>query len=214
MKPIATLLATTALAGLVGVASIAPVIAQDARPGAEAPQAFTRMDRPERPGRDVREQRVERSEARRGGFPLLNLVCAPNGAEQLEVALVRVSYQLELTEEQATLFEDFRTSALTAQSDLSQTCGGETAPAEDADLIDRLDFRTTVLAAQLEALETVTPAFEAFYGALTDEQKALLEPGARGHGPRGHFGPRGMMGDDSAAPVPDAPPAAEEAPQG
>ena len=39
---------------------------------------------------------------------LLDLVCADNGAERTEIGFVRLSYRLELTPEQQTLFDDLK----------------------------------------------------------------------------------------------------------
>jgi hypothetical protein len=116
----------------------------------------------------------------RGGFtPWLNLVCSPKGAEELEIALVRLDHRLTLTDAQKPLYDAFRTSALTAQTGFADKCAAA-RPAKDAaakpDLIDALKTRLDLDAARLEALNTVLPDFEKFYDSLTDAQKADLLP--------------------------------------
>jgi hypothetical protein len=114
-----------------------------------------------------------------GGFNIIDLVCSPQGAEELEIGFVRLSHRLELTDAQQPLFDALKTSALTAQTSFADTCAAampdkstDTAP----DMIDRLKARIAIDTARLEALNAVLPDLEAFYDSLTDEQKANLLP--------------------------------------
>ncbi len=137
----------------------------------------------------------------RGGFPLLALGCAPEAAERYETALENVGERLELTEEQTVAFDAFTTAALAAQTSVADTCAAfaevdsddDTAP----DLIDRLTQRQLMLSAQVEAMDSVLPALEAFYDSLTDEQKAELMP-QRGDRGQGFGGMRGFRAGPGA----------------
>jgi hypothetical protein len=130
------------------------------------------------------------------GGGILGLVCAPQGAEALEIAFVRLSHNLELTDEQTALFDTFKTKALTTQTSFADECQAalpdrtaDTRP----DLLERLKSGLALEEARLTAMNAVLPDFEAFYGSLTEEQKADLMP-LRGNDRGDRFG-RGD-GDD------------------
>jgi hypothetical protein len=146
---------------------------------------------------------MERSMMRGGG--LLALACSADGADRLEHMLLSLSQRLDPTAEQQPLFEDFRNAALTAQTGFADSCA-ELNPEDDTaaatpDLVERLRQHIGVGEARLTAMNEVLPALEAFYGSLTDEQKALLEPR---HGKRG--GRHGMRIERPVSPAaPEAP---------
>ena len=114
----------------------------------------------------------------RGG--LLDLVCSERGAEQLEIAFVRITHRITLTAEQQTLFDDLRGTALAAQTSFAATCATARGPVADTverpGLVERLQTRIVVQTAEVQAWTAVLPKLEAFIGGLTDEQKAALEP--------------------------------------
>lgn len=114
-----------------------------------------------------------------GGAGILGLVCAPQGAEALEIAFVRLSHNLELTADQTALFDTFKTKALTTQISLADECQAampdKTADTQP-DLLQRLKSGLAIEEARLTAMNAVLPDFEAFYGSLTDAQKADLMP--------------------------------------
>jgi hypothetical protein len=130
----------------------------------------------------------------RGAGGILGLVCSPNGAEALEVAMVRLTHRLELTAEQQPLFDAFKTKALTTQTSFADECAAA-LPDRSADtrpdLLDGLKARLAVEEARLTAMNAILPDFEAFYGSLTDRQKDDLMP--RGFG-RHDDGPGDRMG--------------------
>lgn len=114
-----------------------------------------------------------------GGPGILGLVCSPDGAEGLEVAFVRLSHRLDLTDEQKALFDTFKANALTTQTSFADDCEAalpdrtaDTRP----DLLERLKSGLAVQEARLTAMNAILPDFEAFYGSLTDAQKADLMP--------------------------------------
>src|SRR5690606_20600936 len=76
-------------------------------------------------------------------------------------------------------YDAFRTAAIAAQSDFTAACT-EARPGEpgtaQGDLVDRLTTRHELARAQVAAMDTVLPAFEAFFASLSDEQKQALEP--------------------------------------
>jgi hypothetical protein len=124
--------------------------------------------------------------AGRGGF--VRLMCSEEGAARIEQVLDRMDDRMQLTDEQETLFEEFKTQALAAQTEYADNC---IAPVRDGsgDMVDRLKHRQTNMTAMLAAMEDVIPAFEAFHDELTNEQKAALKP-QRGEGRGMRGGPR------------------------
>ncbi len=133
---------------------------------------------------------------RRGMAPgagMLGLACSPKGAETLEVALVHMSYRLQLTADQQKLFDTFREKALTTETNFADTCKTD-MPARTADakpdLLARLKAGLALDSARLTALNDVLPDFEALYNSLTDTQKQALFP----HRGGGHGGMQHGMG--------------------
>jgi len=123
--------------------------------------------------------------AQRGPGGMLDIACSARGAERIDMGLLRLSYRVDLTAEQRTLFDDMRTAALAAQAAFAENCAAaRPAPADTAattraaplDPVEQMKTRLEIAGARVEAMQTVLPSFEAFYGSLTDEQKAALTP--------------------------------------
>lgn len=125
-----------------------------------------------------------RRDAAGGAFRFAEFSCNDRAADRLERRLDRMAGQLELSKDQEKLFEDFRTTALTAQTDFADRCDlirpGKTADKNDRpDLIQRLEQRLKFDEARLAAMSELLPQFRSFYESLTDQQKRELAP--RGH---------------------------------
>ncbi len=160
------------------------------------PDRFDRQNMRQDMRKDMRHDRqamrAERPAGMRAGAGFPMLVCAPNAAERMEVGLVRLQYRLtDLTDEQKTLYDTFKTTALTTQTKLSDACAAA-LPAQQADAkpdpVERMKTGIAVQTARLDAMNAVLPDFEAFYNSLTDTQKAALHPkdGGGRHGGWGH----------------------------
>lgn len=135
---------------------------------------------PDRPRNDNRTLEFRR-DAAGGAFRFAEFTCNDRAADRLERRLDRMAGRLELSKDQEKLFEDFRTSALTAQTDFSDQCAtirpGKTAgKAERPDLIQRLEQRLKFDEARLAAMSELLPQFKSFYDSLTDAQKRELMP--------------------------------------
>jgi hypothetical protein len=179
------LIPTTAaalVAGLLSLPLAAPAFAQ-ADP---APEITLRLDRPERPERPDRMQRPDghggggmfrhHRDGGPGNARFLSFGCGPNSAERLEVSLVRASHRLNLTDTQTPLFEDFRTAALTAQTELADVCAATEPSAETTQTLPQsLQSRIAVDTARIEAWNAVLPSLNALYDSLDDTQKAMLD---------------------------------------
>jgi hypothetical protein len=207
MKTLTSAAIVALTAAVIGAGGIAAASAQQApmqpqapgqfQPGPGGPGQFGQFNR--RGGGEFRDFRAARGGGgMRAGGGLLDLVCSERGAERLEIAFVRMSHRVELTAEQQGLFDALKTAALTAQTEFADTCAAArpTAVAEGqqpapVDPVARMQGRIDIEKAHTAALESVLPAFEAFYNSLTDEQKAQLAPQRRGNdkGPgRPHMG--------------------------
>lgn len=217
MKTISATAIVALMTVSVGLAAAAPALAQEGQP------RFGQHLQNQGPGphQHGHGQRPGNDGPGRGGLLGGLLEFGPN-SERLELALVRLSHRLELTSEQKTLLESFRTSALAAQAEFSgvldatrpATPDARTTPTERPDLVARLDQRIALEKAHVDALTAVQPSFEAFFASLTDAQKAQLQPqrnhrdgwqgrGGKGHGPMGN-GPmgNGPMGQHAKPPMP------------
>lgn len=171
MKTITSTAVAALLIATLSVTAIAPAFAQETTPPAASSQ-----DQAGKPGPGLR---FQHQGGQRGGGDLLDF---GRGAEGVEIALVRLSYRIELTTEQQPLFDALRTAALDAASSFETAVQGlhpdpaATATAERPNPTQRLENRIAIETAHLTALEAVQPAFTAFFDSLTDEQKAALTP--------------------------------------
>lgn len=188
MKTISTTAIVALMTASLGLAAVAPVAAQQAPtpPAAEQPAAPADLAPPDEAAPALRGHRG-------GGFG--DILGFGRGAEGIEIALVRLSYAIDLTTEQQALFDTLRTDALaaaeafeTAVEDLRTDTTATAETTTPPDLTERLENRIALQSAQLAALEAVQPSLAAFYDSLTDEQKAELMPAAGERG--GRFGPR------------------------
>lgn len=196
MKTISTTAIVALMTASIGLGAVAPVLAQDAAPtpppaqseAGETPPAPT-ADRGMRMGPGIGPG------MRHGGG--MDIFDIGRGAEAIEIALVRLSHAIDLTDEQTALMETLKTEALaaaetfeTATQDLRPTPPVEGETPAMPDMSERFADRIAIQTAQLEALEAVQPAFTAFFDSLTDTQKTELMPqGGEGFGgPGKHLG--------------------------
>jgi hypothetical protein len=84
--------------------------------------------------------------------------------------LAGIEAELGPTAEQRALFEDLKAAETSAAEILVSACPTHVPPTP----IGRLDAMAQGFNAMLQAVRTVRPPLERFYGALTDEQKARL----------------------------------------
>ena len=178
------------VATTIGLGAALPALAQETTsssqpPAATAPAPSGDQATPARPGRDQFRLTLRNEKTMRHGGDLMMLACSPSGAEQLEIALVRLSYRLQLTDTQKPLFEAFRSKALTTATSFADACKSATPDqsAGQPDLLVRLKARLAIDAARVSALEGVLPDFETLYNSLTDTQKQAIGP--RGLGDNG-----------------------------
>ena len=215
MKSLTTTALVAIVAGTIGFAALTPVaFAQQApNPGQPGQQMQGHMQMPGQFGHN----RIERMRNARGpgNGGLLALVCSDQGAERAEIGFVRLAYRLDLTPEQQTLFDDLKSSALTAQTQFADQCEQPAAPASaDAEPtmpnpVERLTAQIGNDTLRLELMEGLLPKLEAFYDSLTDAQKASLQP-QRGRDGKGFRHRNGQLPAQPGQPADPAAPAAAE----
>ena len=210
MKVLTKAALTALLAGSIGVAGLVPGYAASAAPDNQNPQ--TPPAAPSQPGPSAMPHPGGMSGpwgqwrgqhpmfARQGGgSALMRLACSDRGGEALEIAFVRVKYELKLTPTQQPLLDTLRTAALADQKSFADTCKAavnDGVPAGKKTLLDRMQTELALDSAKVTALSDVVPKFKAFYDSLTDQQKAQLQhmrPHRAPFGP-GSQGPWGQQG--------------------
>lgn len=199
MKTLSTTTIVALTTAALGLAAVAPAMAQEAtQPASEAAE-------PAAPALGFRHD---------GGFAqrgdLGGLMSFERGGEAIELALVRLSHRIELTGEQQVLLDTLKSDALaaaetftTATEDLRSIPQATSETAELPDITERFENRIALQQAQLAALEAIELSFTAFFGSLTDEQKASLMPERSerpDNGMRGHAGPNVPRGNGFGGP--------------
>jgi hypothetical protein len=220
MKTLTSTAIVAIVAGTIGFVALTPVAfaQQGPEPGGQQPgqQFGHHMQNPGQFGQ-FGNQRIERMRNARGPEGrggLLQLVCSDEGAERAEIGFVRLGYRLELTPEQQTLFDDLKTATLTAQTQFADQCAKPAEPTSAEaqptvpNPVERLTAQIGNDSLRLELMQGLLPKLEAFYGSLTDEQKASLQPQRDGRDGRGFRNRRGELpvqpGQPDAA-APEAP---------
>ena len=209
MKTISTKAIVAMMTATIGLGAIAPALAQTAT---ATPDSAVTQTQPQGDERGFRPG--GHGPGQRGG--MAGFLDFGRGGEAIEIAIVRLSHAIDLTDEQTALLDTLKTTALGAAEDFATATEGlrATPPAEGEtptrpDMATALTNRIAFEKAQLAALEAVEPAATAFFSSLTEEQKAALMPqpgegrlGGRGgqqmgqqhdHGPKGHMGQHGMQ---------------------
>lgn len=161
MKTTTSLILASAIAASLSLSALAPAVADPGRG-----DGYKKSD-------SKGGERGQRHGSKRGG--MMQLVCSDDGAARIEKSLDRVNSRITLTDDQKALFETFKSTALTAQTEFADNC---VAPVrgKDTNMVERLKNRQTNMSATVAAMDDVIPALEAFHDGLTDEQKAELKP--------------------------------------
>jgi hypothetical protein len=105
-------------------------------------------------------------------MPLSGLaaLCGPNGARIADMMINRIERATQPSGDQRSSFEKLKDAVGKATETMRATCTTDrpiTPPG-------RLEAAEKRLTAMLEAVRTVRPALDSFYGSLTDEQKIRL----------------------------------------
>lgn len=104
----------------------------------------------------------------RGGF---GGMCDPRAAGLAEWRADQIERAVKLTEAQRSALDDLRAASAKAIEAMAAACPTEFPLSSSA----RMEFMEKRMAAMLQAIKTVRPAFDALYASLSDEQKARLD---------------------------------------
>lgn len=215
MKSLTTTALVAIVAGTIGFAALTPAAFAQQGPNQGQPGQHMQGQMPGPFGKDNSNGRMRNARGPGSQGGLLALVCNDNGAERAEIGFVRLAYRLDLTAEQQALFDDLKSSALTAQTQFADQCAKPAEPMANAEPtppnpVERLTTQIGNDKLRLDLMEGLLPKLQAFYDSLTDAQKASLQPqrGRDGQGFRRHQGELpGEPGqpEDPAAPAEAAP---------
>ncbi|MGV8831963.1 MAG: Spy/CpxP family protein refolding chaperone [Devosia sp.] len=219
MKTFKTAAIIALMTTTVGLAAITPSFAQNA-PAAAAAQDQTPGAGPKAGMRqhDAMGKGGMGDQRQNGPRGMGGMIGFERGSEGVEIALVRLSHAVDMTAEQQALFDTFKTDALAAADTFSSAVEGlrPAAPgqgqtAERPDITTMIDTRIAIETAHLAALEAVQPSMTAFFGSLTDAQKAALMPqrgdhdgmrqGGQQQGQHGDRSGKGPMGGQQRGPA-------------
>lgn len=106
-----------------------------------------------------------------GGRGGMGMLCNPRAAGLAEWRTERIERLVQPTEAQRAALNDLRTASTKAAEQIAAACPRDLPASAPA----RLELMEKRMESMLAALKTVRPAFVAFYGTLTDEQKARLD---------------------------------------
>jgi LTXXQ motif family protein len=106
-----------------------------------------------------------------------NRMCGPGAMGFAEWRTDRLEQILKLTDAQRPKFEEFKAASAKAVEAMRSGCTVDT-PATMPARVEAMEKRVEAMS---QAIKTVRPALDAFYAALTDEQKARLESSAGPH---------------------------------
>jgi hypothetical protein len=105
-------------------------------------------------------------------------MCGPDGARVGEAMIERLERVTSPTAEQRQAFYKLKESAAKAGEQMRAGCVTERPVTPTG----RLSAAEKRLSAMLEGIRTLRPAMDAYYGSLTDEQKARLALAQRSYG--------------------------------
>jgi cytosine/adenosine deaminase-related metal-dependent hydrolase len=96
--------------------------------------------------------------------------CSPRAAGFAEWRLERMERVVKPTEAQRAKFDEFKAASNKAAEAMRAACPTDVPTT----MVGRMEATEKRLDAMLQAVKSVRPALEAFYAALSDEQKASL----------------------------------------
>ncbi len=171
-----SLIITSAIAGTLAVVALAPAAyAFGPGSGNQGQQKFNQMHQKAH-AQGQMQRSGNKMRGANGGF--ISFACSNNGATRLETIFGNVSEKFNLNVEQKSLFDDLKTSALSAQTGYADTCSNprvDGVAMNDVNIITRLNVQRNNMSAMIVAIDEVLPKLEAFFDSLSDEQKAAMK---------------------------------------
>ncbi len=110
--------------------------------------------------------------------------CGPRAGGFMERRLDVIQGLMEFTPEQKTAYADLKSAIKSGHESMQKACEARKDQKGPKNAVERFNRIEASMSTRLAAMRTVKPAFEKFYGSLSDkQQKAFDEMFARG--PRG-----------------------------
>ena len=184
-----SLIITSAIVGSLALVAFAPAAYAFGPGGNQGQKKFNQMHQNSHAQGQMQRGGKNAQRGNKSGF--LKFACSDEAADKLDTMLSKMSEKFELTNEQEGLYDDFKTAALTAQTNFADNCSSpkaDVAEKDDANIVMRLNVQRHNMAATVTALDEVLPELEAFFDSLSDEQKAAMKkqgPNMQGHNMQG-----------------------------
>ena len=105
-------------------------------------------------------------------------MCSPRAAGMAEWRIERIERLIKPTDPQRTALEALRTASAKAAESVTAACPAKFPSGASA----RMEAMEKRMEGMLAAINTVRPAFDAFYATLSDDQKKKLDSAPRGWG--------------------------------
>lgn len=133
-----------------------------------------------------------------GGFG--GKFCGKRHGKRMERMTGLIEGLMTFTPPQQTAWNDLKTAMNDGKESMEKACETAKSGEKPKTAPDRLARMEAMMTTRLGALKTVRPAFDTFYGTLSDKQKSAIDGlMTRGHGKfkrgeRGQGGERGQRG--------------------
>ncbi len=143
-----------------------------------------------------------RHDGRRWGGGHGRHFCGKRHGKRLERMTTLIEGLMTFTPQQQTAWNDLKTALNDGKASMEKACETAKNGEKPKTAPDRLARMEAMMTTRLGAIQTVRPAFDTFYGTLSDKQKSAIDGLMnRGHGKfkrgeRGKDGERGQRGQD------------------
>lgn len=141
-----------------------------------------------------------RQDGRRWGGGHGGKFCGKRSGKRMERMTTLIEGLMTFTPAQQTAWNDLKTAANDGKESMEKACETVKSGEKPKTAPERLARMEAMMTTRLGALQTVRPAFDTFYGTLSDKQKSAIDGlMTRGHGKfkhakRGKGGERGQRG--------------------
>lgn len=103
------------------------------------------------------------------------MLCGPRAQERVDAMVRKVEEKLTLSADQQTAWAAVVEAVRTGMRGMDAACQAGAASGSDMSAVDRLARVETLTAAAADAMRTIRPAFERFYGTLSEEQRGTID---------------------------------------
>ena len=105
----------------------------------------------------------------------LAMICSDRRDQRVDRAVALIESFVDFTPAQTAAWDALTTAARDSSQTIGRACEGLGEPAEQRTAPERLERLERLMTTGLDVVKRVRPAFDGFYGTLTDQQKAALD---------------------------------------